>query len=474
MGLVIREQNLFSDAYGALRQKELSCRDMADAMESELQRCWRTGCFAQPLKTREGHRLRILAPGWLNKQGGPDFTGAQLEFNGTIYRGDVEIHRRAQDWFAHGHQHDQAYNNVLLHVVHDLSHAAPAAVTASGRAVATLVWPDPETLLLHREAAAPAMHCGACAATIHAEHTCAFRHFLELAGEWRILEKARRLGDRARGVGPEQALYEAFMAACGYSAFKDAFAEVARALPYDRARQIALQEPQALEAVLLRLAGLLPETWTRETDPPAHYQRMLRLWQKCAPGLRSLPLTWSRAGSRPANAPERRLAGAAVFLTRTAEQGLHRSLEQFWRAPMPAARRRNGLEAWFGGAAGFWAAHCSWHGAVMTRPGAPLGSGRIRSIIGNVLFPASIAWARREQLRSIEEEIHAAFALLPREPENQIERRMRDWLHLDETTFRLQFKHQQGLLQIHEDWCARNPSCAGCSLLAFLHSLESA
>ena len=79
---------------------------------------------------------------------GPDFQGAIVQI-GTDppQRGDVELHLRAGDWYAHGHHRDPAYNNVILHVVYTLSggvpitalHEARPAVTQAGRTIPTLV-----------------------------------------------------------------------------------------------------------------------------------------------------------------------------------------------------------------------------------------------------------------------------------------------------------------------------------------------
>lgn len=461
----------FSSAYKERKQGPVTVREQNSLLEMELQAMWRHASFPEALATLEGHALRILAPGWWNRLGGPDFSNAQIEFNGATCTGDVEIHRCVRDWYDHGHHRDPAYNRVLLHVVQrPPADGASAAVTESGRAVATLVWPEKlvEPPRNDKKSVLPE-RCGECAASLNMRRPDAFRRFLGLAGEWRILEKMRRIRERTSRVGGDQALYESFMTACGYSNFKEQFLRIARTLPYDRARELARQEPLALEAALFRIGGLLPEPWPHDTPPPAHYKRIRRFREEYVPGLATLPLGWPRAGSRPANSPERRLAGAARLMMRTAEKGMYRNLDMVWRLPMTPIQRRRALEALFGGATGFWAGHYAWHGKPAAKCSAPMGAGRIRAIIGNVFIPAALAWARLEKDCVLEEHVHELFLVLPKEPDNYILRTMITWVG---APGRLAFQHQQGLLQIYEDWCARNPSCRNCTLLGYLRALD--
>ncbi len=459
----------FSTAYKTKPKYPGSLAETNELLEIELQAMWKQAVITKTLATSEGHALRVLAPGWWNKLSGPDFTNAQLEFNGSACTGDVEIHLHPRDWYDHGHHRDPAYNQVLLHVVRSSSEKARPAVTQSGRVVATLVWQDGYGHDPCAQHAEPPEHCGECAASLNAHNPEAFRRFLGLAGEWRILEKARRIRERMNRAGPDQAVYEALMGACGYTNFKEQFLRIAQTLPYDRARQLAQQEPFALEAALFRIAGLLPEPWPHESAPPEHYKRIARLREEYLPGLGVLDLAWSRSGSRPANTPERRLAGATRLLIRTADRGLHRHLDICFRTLMKPIERRQALEEFFGGSTGFWADHYAWNGKQAARNGAPLGAGRIRAIIGNVFIPAALAWARLRKDRVLEENTHALFQTLPKEPDNRVHRAMSDWIG---APARLMFQHQQGLLQIHEDWCAHNPSCRNCTLLGFLRTLE--
>jgi len=69
------------------------------------------------LVTTDGERLQVVSPGFRNSNAGPDFTNARLLINEVEWAGTVEMHLKTSDWLAHRHQHDRAYDNVILHVV---------------------------------------------------------------------------------------------------------------------------------------------------------------------------------------------------------------------------------------------------------------------------------------------------------------------------------------------------------------------
>lgn len=72
---------------------------------------------ATALQTVDGKPVRILNCGFLNKHAGPDFTNAKIVIDKTTWVGQVEVHLKSSDWNVHQHQHDNAYENVILHVV---------------------------------------------------------------------------------------------------------------------------------------------------------------------------------------------------------------------------------------------------------------------------------------------------------------------------------------------------------------------
>lgn len=465
----------FSDRYAATRGlRDLACESDDDTVpEHLLQWIWHAQRLARKgLKTLEGHRISVESPGWWNRQDGPDFKGAQIRFNGKLHTGDVEVHVVPSGWRNHGHHLDSGYNGVVLHVILDVPHRSPMAVTADGRELATLVlrpWLDAPLEQIAEEIPEEirpmgnVRRHGACSALIPEQGVGPLVNFLELAGEWRMLRKANDYGLRMARTSPNQALYEEMMAACGFSRFKETFRTLAQSLPYERAVQLAQQDPLLLEATLLRLAGLLPAPNTFE-DPPRHLMRLNDLCETHVPGLRTLPIPWSRKGIRPINYPERRIAGMARLIGRTASVGLVDSLIEIWRAECPPVERRRRFEGLFPGAMGFWASHCTWTGKQLATPVPPIGSGRVRSIIGNVFVPVALSLARGRRDREWEEKVHTFFAALPKEPDNHIVTTMVPRVLADEKAFRLNFRLQQGLLQMHQDWCEANPSCRNCAL----------
>lgn len=86
--------------------------------EDFLHYTWKFQKFRQKeFTTIHGEKLYIQNPGKHNFDSGPDFFNAQLEIDNQLWAGNVEIHLKSSDWYAHGHQTDPAYENVILHVV---------------------------------------------------------------------------------------------------------------------------------------------------------------------------------------------------------------------------------------------------------------------------------------------------------------------------------------------------------------------
>ncbi|MBR4837486.1 MAG: DUF2851 family protein [Bacteroidales bacterium] len=86
--------------------------------EEFLYYLWENRLLSKNLVTSDGDPVCVIAVGNRNYDSGPDFLDARIRIGHTLWVGHVEIHVNASDWFRHGHQDDEAYKNVILHVVY--------------------------------------------------------------------------------------------------------------------------------------------------------------------------------------------------------------------------------------------------------------------------------------------------------------------------------------------------------------------
>ncbi len=87
--------------------------------EDFLSFVWKYRLYRKDLTTTTGESVTIINPGEQHINSGPDFFNARIKIGETLWAGNVEIHVKASDWYRHHHQTDNAYNNVILHVVYE-------------------------------------------------------------------------------------------------------------------------------------------------------------------------------------------------------------------------------------------------------------------------------------------------------------------------------------------------------------------
>ncbi len=71
----------------------------------------------EDLVTSKNEPILIEDVGKHNNLAGPDFFNAKVCIDGQLWAGNVEIHIKSSDWYAHNHEQDPNYDNVILHVV---------------------------------------------------------------------------------------------------------------------------------------------------------------------------------------------------------------------------------------------------------------------------------------------------------------------------------------------------------------------
>lgn len=278
--------------------------------ESFLHYLWQNGLFTKPLFTTLNEPVKVITSGFHNLHAGPDFSDARLVIGETIWAGNVEIHVKTSDWFKHGHQNDEAYNNVALHVVYqdDLKENFP------GMPVCELA--DKIDLELYNayERFIAAEQFVPCADKISRVSEIDLTLWLERM----LIEKLEHKADFIQDALTlsqndwEEALYHTIARSFGFSVNALPFEMLARSVSYKTLAHHADNQFQ-VEALVFGQAGLLTQDLTDLYGQELFKEyTFLRKKYKLVPVSSSL---WKFLRMRPVNFPTIRLAQFASLLS---------------------------------------------------------------------------------------------------------------------------------------------------------------
>lgn len=434
-------------------------KDLCDAWESGLPS--RQG---QRLRTVTGAGIDVLHIGTRNSGNGPDFLGAVIAIESPslprrVIRGDIEMHLRAADWFAHGHATDPAFASVVLHVVED----AQGMVEIAG---APLLEMRRDTRRRQRKATATTSKL----LDLGTGKTRDVAAMLDALGDARLEERTAAIEGDIAVVGSEQTLYEALFKGLGYTRNMTAFQEVARLMPIGTLRGLTDGAPDdaarvaRLTGLLYGTAGLLPSqrggsaqeglpfselTWkVRDSFTMSTEMEWARY-----PGLESLPRgSWQTFRVRPDNHPVRRM-GAAVELMRRWLQGP--GMVKDFRAavseaenPLDAVARL--MDAQVMPSTGYWATRSDFGRIRRSRPSALIGRGRALDMIATAVLPFLLATADLKSDVDLERRTRQVYAVLPNPGESEAARRARHLIagNSEGPSSRLSARRYQGFLSL--------------------------
>jgi hypothetical protein len=423
------------------------------------------------LRTADGQPVRVLHPGFVSVEGGPDFRGAVIQIGDAPPRsGDVEIDLRVGGWRAHGHDHNPAFKNVLLHVVWESDVHRPKTTGQSPPAMLALAnvldAPLAElSLTLENESprVLPESLRGQCCTALRELDELRQGKILDAAARVRFQAKAEQFRARARHVGWEQALWEGLFRALGY---KHNFWPMQN-LAETRSRWMSdAGTVMVLQSRLLGIGGLLPADLLQSAAGGDGYLR--RLWdcwwrERDAFGDCLLPrAVWKFHGLRPANHPQRRLALAAHWL---ADNNLIAEIENWAARELSdrtlAASLREILEV---EGDEFWSWHWTFRSARLKKSQPLLGDARVTDLAVNVILPW--LWTRAAEGRSskLQRVIEQRYAAWPLAEDNAILRLARQrLLGAGRSRALRSASAQQGLIQITRDFCEQSDAvCTGC------------
>ncbi len=273
---------------------------------------WKYRLLHRELFTESGDPLTILHPGEQNSDGGPDFFNARLRIGDTTWAGNVEIHLRSSDWFRHGHQHDRAYDNPILHAVYE---ADVPVCDGNGVPFQTLVMRDrfPETVYDRYQGMMANHQWIPCYNQLLTISDHGFNLWAPALAVERLVYKAfniRQLWEICRNDW-EEAFYQHLASSFGFKINSLPFELLAKSLPLKIIRR-HLDQPFQLEALFFGQSGLLNRDLSDDYPRSMlHEYRFLKEKYR----LRPVPqATWKFLRLRPVNFPTLRISQWAHFI----------------------------------------------------------------------------------------------------------------------------------------------------------------
>ena len=275
--------------------------------ENFLYYLWENRLLKGSLTTLQGQSVVVVDTGYRNTNSGPDYLEAKIKIEGQLWAGHVEIHVRTSDWLRHGHQHDKAYLNVILHVVyeHDIQVNDIPVLELKGRF-------DP--LLYQRyDRFVTAQRWIACERQLDEVPAFTKNAWLDRLAIERLQEKSQAVDKLliSNKFDWEETLYRLLLRYFGMKVNSEPFETLGLLLPFKTLLKHADNLIQ-LEAMLLGCAGfLVTET---EEDYPLTLLREFKAMQAKFNLLTMPAERWKFMRMRPVNFPTVRLAQLAQII----------------------------------------------------------------------------------------------------------------------------------------------------------------
>lgn len=276
--------------------------------EKLLHFIWKFRLFnTDKLVSTQGEPIEIIHHGTYNTDAGADFQNAKIKIGNTLWAGNIEMHLQSKDWFAHCHENDAAYNNVVLHVVYEANEKT--AKTNSGEEIATLELKDRinPAFLSRYEELEKNQSWIPCAKFFNSVDEFTVKNFLERLLVERLEGKVEQINVLLKECGNdwENVMFQMLARYLGAGINKEPFQSIAKNLPVNVWGK-HIHEPLQIEAMVFGTAGLLDENFEDK------YPKQLRkefLYLKRLHNLQPLPKhVWKFLRLRPANFPTVRLA----------------------------------------------------------------------------------------------------------------------------------------------------------------------
>lgn len=445
--------------------------DFDKVEEDFVQKLWNGQRFFNAnLLSIDGREIRVLKPGVWNREEGPDFMHAELEINGKLHVGDVEIHVKSSEWYTHKHHLNSRYNRVVLHVVFFNDDFNLRTRLQNGKRIPTLEllkWIDtPIGDLFDETVQTEADATNFCRVTGNRLNIENLKNAFESLGTERFLEKADAVRLLRTRLNFEQILYEGVMEALGYSQNSKPLRELAQRVPFS---DFDHKSEHEIQAILFGIAGLLPSQSEKplpgnDTNDP-FIVALETLWEASAHAKhpdRMHMSQWRFGKIRPYNYPTRRIAAMSQLIYHC--QG---SLMMYFLPTCEKAATVNTpkllrtirielLNLLMLDPIGYWETHANF-GKGGTQKAKLIGESRALDIMVNKILPVAYIWAVESESRKLQNAILRLYSDYTKLQENSIIRQVGKQvfseaqpMHLIKPTAKI----QQGMIRLYKNYCA--------------------
>lgn len=209
------------------------------------------------LKTFNGEEITIINVGQYLELSGPDFFNAQISIGNQKWAGNVEIHLKSSDWYVHHHERDEAYENVILHVVWEHDTEIFRKNNSEIPVLELKKYVDAETIVNYQSLIAPKSWVF-CEKQLNEIPQFVLKNWQERLFFERLERKSNPIFELLEQTNQdwEAVLFCLLAKNFGLNTNGEIFLKIAQSIPFSIIRKESF-EVENLEALLLGTAGLL-------------------------------------------------------------------------------------------------------------------------------------------------------------------------------------------------------------------------
>ena len=289
-------------------------------MEQLLHYVWKHKLFPlTELSTTQGRRVEVIDPGLHNSNAGPDFFNAKVKINGMLWVGNIEIHDKASDWVLHGHDKDERYDNVILHVCGCVD---AEVMNSKGEYLTQMVLSVPDSVINNYKELLSVDQYPPCYQIIPSLARLTVHAWMSALQTERLSQKTEAIEERVKRCNGdwENAYFVTLARNFGFGINGDAFEEWALHIPLhavDHHRDDLFQ----IEAIFMGQAGLLeldtiPERYQKDALNDGYFAKLRKEYQYLAHKFGLKPMDyklWRFLRLRPQNFPHIRISQLAYL-----------------------------------------------------------------------------------------------------------------------------------------------------------------